>query len=157
MKISLDRIGLLLLAAGLFAVTSLPGCGGSADNPSDQLDGSFSGTYSNPLGGTMVSTNSGAPVTLFKLTQSQGALRAVDTAGNVFTGTLTVAYAYGGMIQMDGQTGTGTPVHIAGYMETSASNAWINASWLEANLTGALYGTAPVVPFSPSNPAVWKP
>ncbi len=156
MKTLLGRLGLLLSAAGLFLGAFLQGCGGgSADDPSDHLDGTFSGDYSNPYGGALVTTNSGAPVTLFKITQSQDGLRAVDNVGNVFTGTFSIAYAYGGMIQLDGLTGTGTPVHIAGYLQASGAAAWINASWIEPGLKSAMYGTAVVTPFSPTNPAVW--
>jgi len=155
MKTSLGLCGLPLLAAGLLAVAWLPGCGGAADNPSNQLDGSFSGSYANPLGGAMVSTNSGTPVTLFKITQSRDVLEAVDNAGNVFRGTFSIAYAYGGMIQLDGTTGAGTPVHIAGYMESSDATAWINASWIEPGFKASMYGTAQITPFSPTNPAVW--
>jgi hypothetical protein len=181
MKISLERFGLFLLAAGLFAVTSLPGCGGTADNPADELDGSFTGVYTQPadvvtvvtnsgpggtvtmttniavVAGVIVTTNSGTPVTQFNITQAQSALRAVDNAGNVFTGSFSIAYAYGGLVQMDGQTGAGVPVHIAGYMESSGPSAWINATWIEPTLQSALYAAAQVTPFSPSNSAVWKP
>lgn len=181
MKILPSRIGLLLSAAGLFAMTSLSGCGGGADNPSNELDGSFTGLYTQPadivtvgtnsgaggvvtfstniavVAGAIVTTNSGTPVTQLRITQTQGALRAVDNAGNVFTGTFSIAYALGGLIQMDGVVAGGTPVHIAGYMETADSTAWITASWIEPNFKSTLYASATVTPFSPTNPAVWKP
>ena len=176
MKTSLGGLGLLLLAAALLAGLLLPGCGGSENNPDDQLNGNFTGIYSHPfvvvtmttnnatvttnsatVTGLLVTTNSGAPVTLLNLTQSQGSLHAGDNRGDVFTGTFSIVYANGGMVQMEGLTGAGIPVQIAGYLETSGSNAWIDASWIEPDLTGALYGTAPVTPFSPTNPAVWKP
>ena len=166
MKIFLDRWGLLLPGLGLLIGTLLPGCGGSADNPDSQLNGNFSGLYINAVvtsnngilvttDAAIVSTNSGKPVTSLNLTQSKSYLRAVDNNGAVFTGTFSIVYAYGGMVQMNGQTGTGTPVQIAGYMETSGSSAWINATWIEPNLNGALNGAAQVSPFSPTNPAVW--
>jgi len=178
MKISLGWLGRLMLVAGLFAGTLLSGCGGgSASDPGNQLFGNFSGVYSSttdvvtvttngaavtitnivPVGGAMVSTNSGPAVTQLTLTQAQSQLRAVDNNGDVFTGTFSVAYAYGGMVQMDGVIGGGTPVHIEGYLESSGSTAWLNASWIEPNLTGSMYGTAQVTPFSPSNSAAWMP
>jgi len=182
MKLFLNRWGLLLLGLGLLIGTLLPGCGGSGDNPDSQLNGNFSGLYVNAVvvtngalfttngavmttnnsvlvttGGAIVSTNSGKPVMSLDLTQSKSYLRAVDNNGDVFTGTFSIVYAYGGMIQMNGQTTTGTPVQIAGYIETSGSSAWINATWIEPNLTSPLNGTAQVTPFSPTNPAVWVP
>jgi len=176
MKISLGWLGLLPVAVGLMVVTWLPGCGGTASNADSQLDGSFSGAYSSTnaivtittngvifatntemIVGPMITTNSGAPVTALNLTQSQSQLRAVDNRGDVFTGTFTIAYANGGMVQMEGQTGAGTSVQIVGYLEAAGSAAWLNASWIEPNLTGSMYGTAQVTPFSPTNPAVWKP
>lgn len=178
MMTSLSRFGLLLSAAGLLTVMLLPGCGGgSSGNADHQLLGSFTGVYSlltnvvavTTNGATIttnsvvtapspiVTTNSGSPVTSLNLTQSQGQMQAVDNNGDVFTGTFSIVYAYGGNVQLEGQTGAGIPVQIVGYLETSGSNAWINASWIEPNLTSTMFAIAPVTPFSPANPAVWTP
>ncbi len=165
-----------MLVTGLCVAALWTGCNGPAENPSDQLNGNFSGVYTQPtpvisvataadgsavtnittVGAVIVTTNSGVPVTSLKITQNKGELVAVDNAGNVFTGTVKVAYANGGMIELYG-TSAGVPVHIEGYMETSDTTAWITASWLEPTLNSPLYATTQVVPFSPTNPAVWRP
>ena len=153
----------LLFVLGLLAGTLLPGCYGTPTNPDDHLYGNFSGVYVNPAGGAIISTNSGNPVTKLTITQSpvtdaHSVLSAVDNNGHVFTGTFSVAYAYGGMIQLDGAIGTGMPVHITGYLETSETNssAWLDATWIEPDLTGAMYGSTTITPFSPTNPAAWS-
>jgi hypothetical protein len=177
MMTSLSRLGLLLSAAVLVAVMLLPGCGGgSSGNADHQLLGSFSGDYSYVtnvvttttngatittnssvyLPGPIVLTNSGPTVTSLNITQSQGQMQAVDNNGDVFTGTFSIVYAYGGNVQLQGQTVAG-PVQIVGYLEASGSNAWINASWIEPNLTSTMFAIAPITPFSPANPAVWTP
>ena len=169
----------LLLATGLLAGILLPGCGGAASNTDNQLLGSFSGLYSSTnavatittntstsgivtmttniavVAGVIVSTNSGPAVTQLTITQSQDQIRAVDNNGDVFTGTFSIVYNYGGTIQMNGQTGGGVAVQITGYLEASGAEAWLTASWIEPNLTGDINAIAQITPFSPTNSAVW--
>lgn len=144
---------------GIFAWGLLPGCEvGSVDNAVPNSSGGFSGIYSNPNGGAMVTKNSGSEVTSLNITQFGDELNGVDNNGILFKGTLNVTASSStsstssataaATFSLQGSTTAGAQVTITGNLSAVGSTATMNGIWIEPNINSTIYGTTSITPSS---------
>jgi hypothetical protein len=112
----------------------------------------ISGVYRHPdAGSTLVSQNTGNPITQLDLRQTGDQLEAIDNNGGIFKGTIGQESDTQGSFTLDGQTSVGQPATIAGTINKSGDNlAEMRGTWIEPSLFGTVFGVAIVPSNAPS-------
>lgn len=149
------RAWLLMIPVLLMSVLAcglLPGCEvGSADTVVAGSEGNFSGNYTNPNGGAMVTRNSGSAVTSLNISQFGNQLNAVDNNGILFKGTLGDVVNSAAAFTLEGSTTAGAQVTVNGNLSASGSTATMNGVWAEPSFYSSIYGTAGITPITNSS------
>jgi len=153
MKVWPRLLPLLCLAAGGLGCALL--CGGcegdSGESIVRNLELDVTGFYSHPTeGSTLVSENTGAPITSLQLRQIGDQLEAVDNNNVIFKGTIGNASEDTASFTLEGSTTVGQSATIAGSISVpvGSSEGTMRGTWIEPSLFSTVYGTATV----PTNP-----
>ena len=105
----------------------------------------IAGLYRNSDGSRIVDRNSGAAVRSLSVQQRGDRVEAVDNNGRLFRGSFIAESDTRGTLELRGTTTAGVEVTISGTISVAGSKAYLNGTWIEPALFGAISAQADVV------------
>lgn len=143
------RLATWHLAAALMAATLMAFISGCSDSESgDELirlvDVDFTGVYTG-TGDSLVSQNSGEPITTMNLAQSGAGLEAFDNNGNIWRGNLNrVNSDSSASFRLDGLTTENVPAQIVGELSGEGTTGSMTGTYIEPGLLGTVSASATI-------------
>lgn len=97
---------------------------------------------------------SGVKLTWLRLLQYGSVLEGYDNAGMTWTGSLTAQNDAVANFNLQGRTTAGVSVDVAGTLSYASQKSTLDATWIEPNFAGSIFGTATVSPVATNSPIV---
>ena len=95
---------------------------------------------------------SGVKLTWLRLLQYGSVLEGYDNAGMTWTGSLTAQNDAVANFNLQGRTTAGVSVDVAGTLSYASQKSTLDATWIEPNFAGSIFGTATVSPVATNSP-----